>query len=61
MEEARNKRMLELFTPGRATMMAGGHNALLIEDQGYPKRCGHFEGKQVVPSSEMVAKSAIGS
>ena len=43
MEEARNKRMLELFTPGRATMMAGGHNALLIEDQGYPKRCGHFE------------------
>jgi hypothetical protein len=56
MEEARNKRMLELFTPGRATMMAGGHNALLIEDQGYPKRCGHFEDKGVVSKNEMVQK-----
>ena len=43
MEEARNKRMLELFTAGCATMMADARNALLIEDQVYPKRCGHFE------------------
>ena len=43
MEEARNKRMLELFIAGRATMMADARNALLIEDQVYSKRCGHFE------------------
>jgi len=33
-----------------------GADAIQIEDQVFPKRCGHFEGKQVVPSSEMVAK-----
>jgi carboxyvinyl-carboxyphosphonate phosphorylmutase len=27
-----------------------------MEDQVAPKRCGHFEGKQVVPSLEMVRK-----
>ena len=27
-----------------------------IEDQVSPKRCGHFEGKQVLPSHEMVKK-----
>ena len=27
-----------------------------IEDQVAPKRCGHMEGKQVVPAAEMVAK-----
>lgn len=138
MEQSRNQRMLELFTPGRATMMPGAHNALsariieaagfetilftgagfantylgmpdmgltslkevvdqvaairdaidipiladgdtgfgnalnarrtvkmmeraganalLIEDQVYPKRCGHFEDKGVVPKNEMVQK-----
>ena len=138
MEESRNKRMLELFTPGRATLMAGAHNALsariieaagfetllftgagfantylgvpdmgltslkevvdqvaairdavdipiladgdtgfgnalnarrtvrmmeraganalLIEDQVYPKRCGHFEDKGVISKSDMVQK-----
>ena len=27
-----------------------------IEDQVWPKRCGHMEGKQVIPTVEMVAK-----
>jgi 2-methylisocitrate lyase-like PEP mutase family enzyme len=33
-----------------------GADALQIEDQVFPKRCGHFEGKEVIPSAEMVAK-----
>jgi len=33
-----------------------GANALMLEDQTYPKRCGHFEGKDVVPKAEMVSK-----
>src|SRR5271157_4711113 len=27
-----------------------------IEDQVFPKRCGHMEGKQVIPADEMVGK-----
>ena len=27
-----------------------------IEDQGFPKRCGHLDGKSVVPAAEMVGK-----
>src|SRR5262245_52824163 len=33
-----------------------GADAIQIEDQVFPKRCGHFEGKQVIPAAEMVAK-----
>lgn len=33
-----------------------GANAIQLEDQVFPKRCGHFEGKGVVPASEMVQK-----
>src|SRR5690348_13792320 len=33
-----------------------GVAALHIEDQLAPKKCGHMEGKQVVPAEEMVAK-----
>jgi 2-methylisocitrate lyase-like PEP mutase family enzyme len=33
-----------------------GADAIQIEDQVFPKRCGHFEGKQVIASAEMVAK-----
>jgi 2-methylisocitrate lyase-like PEP mutase family enzyme len=33
-----------------------GADAIQIEDQVFPKRCGHFEGKEVIPSEEMVAK-----
>jgi len=32
--------------------VAGVH----IEDQAWPKRCGHLAGKRVIPASEMVAK-----
>ncbi len=27
-----------------------------LEDQGFPKRCGHLDGKTVVPTAEMVGK-----
>jgi 2-methylisocitrate lyase-like PEP mutase family enzyme len=33
-----------------------GADAIQIEDQVFPKRCGHFEGKAVIPVAEMVAK-----
>ena len=33
-----------------------GADALQIEDQVFPKRCGHFTGKQVIPTAEMVTK-----
>jgi 2-methylisocitrate lyase-like PEP mutase family enzyme len=33
-----------------------GASAIQIEDQLFPKRCGHFSGKQVVAPDEMVAK-----
>src|SRR3954465_9960730 len=33
-----------------------GADAIQIEDQVFPKRCGHFEGKEVIPAEEMVAK-----
>ena len=33
-----------------------GASALHIEDQEFPKKCGHFEGKKLIPSEEMVKK-----
>jgi len=33
-----------------------GVAALHIEDQAFPKRCGHLDGKEVVPLSEMAVK-----
>ncbi len=33
-----------------------GANALQLEDQTMPKRCGHLAGKSVVPTAEMVGK-----
>lgn len=35
---------------------AAGVAAIHLEDQTFPKRCGHFEGKRVVPTEEMVRK-----
>ena len=32
-----------------------GADALQIEDQVFPKRCGHFAGKEVIPAGEMAA------
>jgi hypothetical protein len=33
-----------------------GVAVLHIEDQAFPKRCGHFDGKAVIPVADMVAK-----
>jgi 2-methylisocitrate lyase-like PEP mutase family enzyme len=33
-----------------------GASAVQLEDQVSPKRCGHFEGKSVIPAGEMVQK-----
>ena len=33
-----------------------GADAIQLEDQVFPKRCGHFAGKRVVPAAEMAAK-----
>jgi 2-methylisocitrate lyase-like PEP mutase family enzyme len=33
-----------------------GAAGVLLEDQVTPKRCGHFQGKQVIPAGEMVLK-----
>ncbi len=33
-----------------------GASALQIEDQTFPKRCGHLAGKTVIPMAEMVGK-----
>lgn len=46
---------LNMVRTVRALERAGAA-ALQIEDQVFPKRCGHFSGKDVVPTAEMVAK-----
>jgi 2-methylisocitrate lyase-like PEP mutase family enzyme len=33
-----------------------GAAGVLLEDQVTPKRCGHFQGKQIIPAAEMVLK-----
>ncbi len=33
-----------------------GAAGILLEDQAFPKRCGHFEGKTLIPADEMVTK-----
>jgi 2-methylisocitrate lyase-like PEP mutase family enzyme len=33
-----------------------GAGAIQLEDQVFPKRCGHFDGKDVIPAREMVNK-----
>lgn len=35
---------------------SAGAAGILLEDQVSPKRCGHFQGKQVIPAEEMVLK-----
>ncbi|ASJ73938.1 isocitrate lyase/PEP mutase family protein [Granulosicoccus antarcticus] len=36
-----------------------GANAIQLEDQTYPKRCGHLQGKTLVSTGEMVGKIRI--
>lgn len=38
------------------TLERAGASALQIEDQTFPKRCGHLAGKSVIETSEMVGK-----
>ena len=33
-----------------------GANAIQIEDQDFPKRCGHLDGKALIPAAEMCGK-----
>jgi 2-methylisocitrate lyase-like PEP mutase family enzyme len=33
-----------------------GANAIQLEDQDFPKRCGHFSGKSIISRAEMVQK-----
>jgi methylisocitrate lyase len=35
---------------------AAGVAAVQLEDQVFPKKCGHFEGKEIISSNEMVGK-----
>lgn len=38
------------------SLEAAGVAAVQLEDQQFPKRCGHFEGKEVIGREEMVMK-----
>jgi 2-methylisocitrate lyase-like PEP mutase family enzyme len=38
------------------TFERAGASAIQIEDQDFPKRCGHLDGKSLVPADEMVGK-----
>lgn len=38
------------------TLEAAGATAIQLEDQEFPKRCGHFDGKTVIPAAEMIDK-----
>lgn len=39
-----------------AMLERAGASAIQIEDQVMPKRCGHFDGQEVIPTVEMVGK-----
>jgi 2-methylisocitrate lyase-like PEP mutase family enzyme len=39
-----------------AMLERAGASAIQLEDQMMPKRCGHFDGKELVPAAEMVNK-----
>ena len=36
-----------------------GVSAIQIEDQEYPKKCGHTPGRRVIPTSDMVTKIKV--
>jgi 2-methylisocitrate lyase-like PEP mutase family enzyme len=40
------------------TYERAGANALQVEDQTFPKRCGHLSDKSLIPTGEMVGKIA---
>jgi len=38
---------------------AAGAQALQLEDQEFPKKCGHTPGRRVIPLQDMVAKIRV--
>src|SRR5262249_60215850 len=38
------------------TLERAGANAIQLEDQDFPKRCGHLDGKILIPADEMCGK-----
>src|SRR5262249_28739617 len=38
------------------TFERAGASAIQLEDQDFPKRCGHLDGKGLIPAAEMVGK-----
>jgi 2-methylisocitrate lyase-like PEP mutase family enzyme len=38
---------------------SAGAAGILLEDQVFPKRCGHFAGKQVIPAEQMLDKLKV--
>jgi 2-methylisocitrate lyase-like PEP mutase family enzyme len=38
------------------TFERAGASAIQLEDQGFPKRCGHLDDKVLIPATEMVGK-----
>src|SRR4029077_17615567 len=38
------------------TFERAGATAIQLEDQDFPKRCGHLEGKALIPADEMIGK-----
>ena len=38
------------------TFERAGATAIQLEDQDFPKRCGHLDGKSLIPADEMVGK-----
>lgn len=38
---------------------AAGVSAIQIEDQEFPKKCGHTDGRKVIPAEDMVEKIAV--
>jgi methylisocitrate lyase len=39
-----------------AECVSAGAAGLILEDQEWPKKCGHFEGKRVIPAEDHAAK-----
>ena len=36
-----------------------GAAGIILEDQEWPKKCGHFDGKKVIPTEEMIKKIKV--
>jgi len=50
------QRTVRLFERAGAGAFEQPHGALQVEDQSYPKRCGHLSEKRLIPAAEMAGK-----